>query len=194
LRAAQPGSPLQATQVLLPLQMGVLPPHWLLVVHWTQAPLPAQTGLPEALMHSGPLWQARQVPDAQMGAVAGQSGWPRHCRQAPAAPQMGLVGKVVEHSVLGEGMQARQRPVARLQNGVFPEQSAFPWQATHEPLVAPPVEQKGKEKAVMHSALPAQARQLPPSQKGVSPPQWLLSVHDWHRWVAVLHLGLAPLQ
>jgi hypothetical protein len=43
---AQAASVVQATQVLDDEQMGVLPPHWLLAVHCTQAPVPAQAGLP----------------------------------------------------------------------------------------------------------------------------------------------------
>jgi hypothetical protein len=42
--------------------------------------------------------------------------------------------------------------------------------------------------------LPAQARQVPFSQKGVPPEQLALEVHDWQRLVVVLQRGLPPVQ
>jgi hypothetical protein len=114
--------------------------QWEEAEHCTQAP-PVHTGRPWAVTHSGPDWQARQVPDEQMGVVAGQSVWPMHWTQAPAPPQNLLVEEAAAHSVLLA--HARHRPVEVLQKGVFPEHCPLPVQVTHDPLVAPAVEQSG---------------------------------------------------
>jgi hypothetical protein len=146
-------------------------------------------------MHSLPLVQARQVPLAQMGLVAGQSGWPRHWMQLPAPPQNAAAPEVrVAHSALP--LHARQRPVVVLQKGVLPAQWLFWVHSTHAPAVEPAVAQWASMKVVRHSGSPVQARQIPWAvlQKGVPPEQCEFWVHDWQRWVVVLHLGLVPMQ
>jgi hypothetical protein len=145
-------------------------------------------------MHSVPLVQARQVPLVQMGWVAGQSGWPAHWTQAPRPPQKGVLALRAAHSVLP--LQGRQRPVVRLQKGVLPLQWLFWVHSAQAPLVVPLIEQWASEKDDMHSASPLQARQTPwlVLQKGLLPEQCEFCVHDWQRCVAVLHLGLVPMQ
>ena len=128
-------------------------------------------------MHSVPPAQARQtLPVPQMGLVAGQSGWPTHWMQLPWAPQKGVVGLAAAHSALP--LQARQRPVARLQKGVIPEQWLLLVHSTHAPLVAPLCEQWGGNAAAVQSGSPVQARQLPAAQMGVPLEQCEFIVHD----------------
>jgi hypothetical protein len=94
-------------------------------------------------MHSGPLAQARQLPPVmQMGVLVGQSGWPRHWMQAPVEPQNFVLGEAAAHSLLPA--QARQRPVAVLQNGVVPLHWLFCVHCTHEPASAPAVAHSGR--------------------------------------------------
>src|SRR5437868_15313581 len=101
-------------------------------------------------MHSAPLLQVRQEPEAQMGAWEGQSVARLHCTQAPLIPQYGLPGKPVEQSLL---MQARQRPLPTLQMGALPEHWAFEVHSTQAPVVALIIEYIARIPEALQSAL-----------------------------------------
>jgi hypothetical protein len=163
----------------------------LLVVHCTQAPesppLIAHSGFENVVAHSVLPLQARQLPLAQNGLVAGQSLLPEHSAQDPVPLQKGLVASRAMHSV--PVLQARHRPVAWLQNGKLPEQSLSVAHCEQAPLRAPVMVQIGSENVPWHSVLPLQARQMwfVLSQKGVVPVHSLLVWHDLHWLVTVSH-------
>jgi hypothetical protein len=173
--AAHSTSFMQPRQALFAPQIGeVTTVHWLLCVHWTQAPLVAQAGAP-GLTQSALLVQARQVSVAvlQTGVVPEQLPLPVHCTQEPArlpvAAHTGVAGARAWHSSgLRPLVQARQACVLVLQNGVVPEQSVLATQRTQVLLVV--------------------------SQTGVAvPAQCAFEVQATQAPVAVLHAGAAGL-
>src|SRR5438105_2146752 len=113
--------------------MGVVPLHCALVAHCTQAPLLQCRPVP----HSPSLVQPRQVLPLQMDADALlQSAFVAHCTHAPIPAQIGSAPLVsVPHSVFEA--QARQAPVAVLQNGAVPAQPVSDVQVTHSPCSVP---------------------------------------------------------
>jgi hypothetical protein len=157
-------------QVFVPVaQIGVVPEHVLLSVHWTQEPLAAHAVWPANPEQSLALAQARHVfvAVAQIGFVPEQVAFVRHCTQAL---------------------------VVVLQTAVVPVHLvafvAVHW--THAPVVAQAV--RAGSLRVAHSVSAAHAWHFSAvPQSGVVPAQFAEDVHCTQVFVVVSQAGVPPM-
>ena len=182
-------SAVHARQALVAvLQMGVVPPQSVLLVHWTHAPAEEQAGVAGLLaahwldvvqavhvsvvaeqMGVAPAHVALAVQPTHLFVAVSQTGVaPEHCvfvvhwTHAPAEEQAGVAGLLAAHWLAA--VQAVQVWVVAEQMGVAPEHVALAAQPTHLVVAV--------------------------SQTGVAPEQVLSSVH-WAHWPSARHAGRA---
>jgi sulfur relay (sulfurtransferase) DsrC/TusE family protein len=162
-------SAMQPRQVLLAVQMGVVPEQVLLPVHCTQAPLPAQAGAVGLLMaHWLDVVQALQVLFVQMGVAPEHPALVRHCTH------LLVVGS---------------------QTGVVPEQVLLSVHCTHCPAPVPLVAHAGAAGLLAaHWAGVLQAVQTFAVQMGVVAGQVMLDTHWTHLLVVGSQTDVVPEQ
>lgn len=180
-------------------QMGVVPEHWVLLVHWTHRSVGAlQTGVEP--VHAVPLASVHWTHAPALVPLRLQALAPlmRHSLSAVQARQVreesSHTGVVPVQSV--SSLQLTQRLVSALQTVAMPVQAVrlavVHW--TQRPALDPLRAQAGVEPPQSLSL--AQARQvlLVRLQMGVAPLQSLLLRHWTQRLLVVLQTGVPPVQ